>query len=129
MSKCHFVIRFVDHNSHYMGELIGLILLVQAFCAKKKKMGATSNYLQQKVFQTMANIMLTLGGTMTVFRKTNRSARKSIITYARKYAFAHEDANVNKEKETRFTPRRSVGLASNLDGDIFPEYVFKFHTC
>ena len=37
MSKCHFVIRFVDHNSHYMGELIGLILLVQAFCSKKKK--------------------------------------------------------------------------------------------
>ena len=33
-SKCHFVIRFVDHNSHYMGELIGLILLLQAFCAK-----------------------------------------------------------------------------------------------
>ena len=56
---------------------------------------------------------------MTVFRKTNRSARKSIIVYARKYAFAHEDANVNKEKETRFTPRKSVGLASNLDGGIF----------
>ena len=55
---------------------------------------------------------------MTVFRKTNRSARKSIIAYARKYAFAHEDANVNKEKEARFTPRRSVGLASNLDGGI-----------
>ena len=56
---------------------------------------------------------------MTVFRKTNRSARKSIIAYARKYAFAHKDANVNKEKEARLTPRRSVGLASNLDGGIF----------
>ena len=58
---------------------------------------------------------------VTVFRKTNRSARKSIIAYARKYAFAHEDANVNKEKEARFTPRRSVGLASNLDGGIFAQ--------
>ena len=56
---------------------------------------------------------------MTVFRKTNRSVRKSIIAYTRKYAFTHEDANVNKEKEARFTPRRSVGLASNLDGGIF----------
>ena len=37
---------------------------------------------------------------MTVFRKTNRSARKSIITYARIYAFEHEDA---KEKEVHFT--------------------------
>ena len=36
---------------------------------------------------------------MTVFRKTNRSARKSIIAYARKNAFVHEDANVNKEKK------------------------------
>ena len=36
---------------------------------------------------------------MTVFRKINRSARKSIIAYARKYAFALEDANVNKEKK------------------------------
>ena len=42
---------------------------------------------------------------VTVFRKNNRSARKSIIAYARKYAFAHEDANVNKEKEAHFTPR------------------------
>ena len=56
---------------------------------------------------------------VTVFRKTNRSARKSIIAYARKYAFAHEDANVNKEKEARFTPRLSVGLASSLDGGVF----------
>ena len=56
---------------------------------------------------------------VTVFRKTNRSARKSIIANARIYAFAHEDANVNKEKEARFTLRRSVGLASNLDGGIF----------
>ena len=56
---------------------------------------------------------------VTVFRKTKRSARKSIIACARKYAFEHEDANVNKEKETRFTPRRSIGLASNLDGGIF----------
>ena len=36
---------------------------------------------------------------VTVFWKTNRSARKSIIAYARKYAFEQEDANVNKEKE------------------------------
>ena len=57
---------------------------------------------------------------MTVFRKTNRSARKSIIAYVRKYAFEQEDANVNKEKEARFTRRRSVGLASNLNGGIFP---------
>ena len=49
---------------------------------------------------------------VTVFRKTNRSA--SIIAYARKYAFEQEDANVNK------TRRRNVGLASNLDGGIFP---------
>ena len=55
---------------------------------------------------------------VTVFRKTNRSARKSIIAYARKYAL--EDANVNKEKEARFTRRRRVRLASNLDGGIFP---------
>ena len=49
---------------------------------------------------------------MTVFRKTNRSARKSIIAYTRKYAFAQEDANVNKEKEARFTPlmKRRVGF-------------------
>ena len=33
--------------------------------------------------------------------------------------FAHEDANVNKDKEARFTPRGSVGLSSNLDGGIF----------
>ena len=33
---------------------------------------------------------------VTVFKKTNRSARKSIIVYARKYAFEQEDANVNK---------------------------------
>ena len=42
---------------------------------------------------------------MTVFRKTNWSARKSIIAYvqkyAQKYAFEHEDANENKEKEER----------------------------
>ena len=56
---------------------------------------------------------------VTIFRKTNRSARKSIIAYARKYTFAHEDANVNKEKEALFTPRRSIGLASNLEGGIF----------
>ena len=57
---------------------------------------------------------------VTIFRKTNRSARKSIIAYARKYAFEQEDANVNKEKEACFTRRQSVGLASNLDGGIFP---------
>ena len=57
---------------------------------------------------------------VTVFRKTNQSARKSIITYARKYAFEQEDANVNKEKKARFTRRRNFGLASNLDGGIFP---------
>ena len=55
---------------------------------------------------------------VTVFRKTNQSARKSIIAYA--YAFEQEDANVNKEKEARFTRRRNVGLASNLDGSICP---------
>ena len=38
---------------------------------------------------------------VTVFQKTNRSARKSIIVYARKYAFEQEDANINKEKEVR----------------------------
>ena len=56
---------------------------------------------------------------MTIFRKTNRSARKLIIAYARKYAFKHEDTNGNKEKEVHFTRRWSVGLASNLDGGIF----------
>ena len=55
---------------------------------------------------------------MIVFRKTNRSARKSIIPYTRKYAFEHEDANVNKETEACFTHRRSVGLASSLDGEV-----------
>ena len=59
---------------------------------------------------------------VTVFRKTNRSARKSIIAYARKYAFEQEDANVNKEKEARFTRRRRVRLASNLDNGIFPRH-------
>ena len=34
---------------------------------------------------------------VTVFRKTNRSVRKSIIAYVQKYAFEHEDANENKE--------------------------------
>ena len=58
---------------------------------------------------------------VTVFRKTNRSARKSIITYEWKYVFEHEDANVNKEKEARFIRRRSVGLPSNLDGGIFAQ--------
>ena len=57
---------------------------------------------------------------VTVFRKTNRSVRQLIIAYARKYAFKQEDVNVNKEKEVHFTRRRSVGLASNLDGGIFP---------
>ena len=42
---------------------------------------------------------------VTVFRKTNRSARKSIIAYVRKYAFEHKDANGNKEKEARYTLR------------------------
>ena len=56
---------------------------------------------------------------VTVFRKTNRSERKSMIAYVRKYAFEHKDANGNNEKEERFTSRRSVGLASNLDGSIF----------
>ena len=48
---------------------------------------------------------------MTVFRKTNRSARKSIIAYARKYAFVHKDANVNKEKERVLLP--SIDEASD----------------
>ena len=55
---------------------------------------------------------------MTVFRKTNRSAKKSITAYAQKYVFEHEDAK-NKEKEVHFTHRQSVGLASNLDSGIF----------
>ena len=49
---------------------------------------------------------------MTVFRKTNRSVRKSIIAYARKYAFQHEDVNGNKEKQERFTRSQSVGLVT-----------------
>ena len=57
---------------------------------------------------------------VTIFRKTNWSARQLIVAYARKYAFKQEDTNVNKEKEARFTRRQRVGLASNLDGDIFP---------
>ena len=56
---------------------------------------------------------------MTVFRKTNWSAIKSIIVYAWKYAFEHEDTNGNKEKEACFTRKRSVGLASNLDDGMF----------
>ena len=32
---------------------------------------------------------------VTVFRKTNRSMIKSIIVYARKYKFEHEDSNGN----------------------------------
>ena len=56
---------------------------------------------------------------VTVFRKTNRSARKSIIPYVRKYTFDHEDANRNKGKEAHFTRRRSIGLASNSDCSIF----------
>ena len=57
---------------------------------------------------------------VTVFRKTNRSARQLIIAYARKYAFKQEDANVNKEKEACFTRRQRVGLASNLEGRHLP---------
>ena len=57
---------------------------------------------------------------VTVFQKTNRSARKSIIAYARKYTFEQEDANVNQEEEVHFTRRQRVRLASNLDGGIFP---------
>ena len=49
-----------------------------------------------------------LGIFVTVFRKTNRSARKSFIAYTRKYAFEHEDANVNKGKEACFTHRRML---------------------
>ena len=48
---------------------------------------------------------------VSVFRKTNRSARKSIIAYARKYVFERKDANGNEEKEAHFAHRRSVGLA------------------
>ena len=54
---------------------------------------------------------------MTVFGKTNRLARKSIIAYVRKWSFEHEGTNGNKEKEARLTRRRS--LASNLDDAIF----------
>ena len=59
---------------------------------------------------------------VTVFGKTNRSARKSIIACAREHAFEHEDVNGNEEKENCFTRRRSVGLASNLDGGIFARH-------
>ena len=41
---------------------------------------------------------------VTLFRKTNRLARKSIIAYAQKHAFfEQEDANVNEEKDAHFT--------------------------
>ena len=39
---------------------------------------------------------------VTICRKNNRSARKSVIAYARKYAFEHEDASVNFYKESAF---------------------------
>ena len=45
---------------------------------------------------------------VTLFRKTNRSARKSIIVYALKYVFVHKDANGNKDNEECFTLRWSV---------------------
>ena len=60
---------------------------------------------------------------MTYVTVFNRLARKSLIAYARKYTFAQEDANVNKEKEVCFIPRRSVGLASNLVGGIFARHI------
>ena len=59
---------------------------------------------------------------VTVFRKTNRSARKLNIPYMRKYAFDHKDANKNKRKEAYFTRGRSVGLASNSDCSIFARH-------
>ena len=55
---------------------------------------------------------------VTVFRKTNRSARKSIM-HVNTRSIEHEDANGKTEKEERFTRRLSVGLASNLDSGIF----------
>ena len=36
---------------------------------------------------------------MTVFGKTDQLVRKSIVMYAWKWSFEHEDANGNKEKE------------------------------
>ena len=56
---------------------------------------------------------------VTVFRKTNRSARKSIIAYARKYAFEQEDA---KKKKRVLVDEASDWLQKNLDGGIFPRH-------
>ena len=36
----------------------------------------------------------------TISNKTNQLARKSIIAYARKYLFKHENANGNKGKKS-----------------------------
>ena len=45
------------------------------------------------------------GTYVTIFTKTTRLARKSIIVYARKYSFKLEDAN---EKEARLPPKVSI---------------------
>ena len=49
----------------------------------------------------------------TISNKTNRLARKSIIAYARKYLFKHENATGNKEKKAYLTQRLCVGLVSH----------------
>ena len=93
--------------------------------ANQSKYGHTYNFMLLMHLQLPTSLVYALpifcnSKFVTVFRKTNWSARQLIIAYARKYAFKQEDANVNKEKEAHFTRRRSVGLASNLDGGIFP---------
>ena len=40
---------------------------------------------------------------VTVFGKTNQLVRKSVVVYAWKWSFEHEDANGNKEKEECLT--------------------------
>ena len=57
---------------------------------------------------------------VTIFRKTNRSARKPIIAYTRKYTFEHEDANDIKKKRVLLIDQASDWLqiwttASSLD--------------
>ena len=95
--------------------------------ANQSKYGHTYSFMLLMHLKLPASLVYALpifcnSKFVTIFRKTNRSARKLIIAYARKYAFKQEDANVNKEKEVRFTCRRSVGLASNLDSGIFPRH-------
>ena len=85
--------------------------------ANQSKYGHTYNFMLLMHLKLPASLVYAFPifcKFVTVFRKTNRTARKLIFAYARDYAFKQEDANANKEKEARFTRRRSVGLASNL---------------